>query len=363
MRKSPADCSPDQGSDNPGEQVRPAVVPLEDRIARAGIIIEPVGVEETVVLGYQLQGPAFGCDYSHCLFHQVFRPGAPVDRDDLHPRRQAGDLCRFPDLANSPLFVINQAIVLDYMNARMREDGVKPATVNREKAFLSEMLTKAVTWGYLERNLLEGMENLKEPRKRDVDLTPEQAARLIEALPTKEIKNIVAFAIYSGLRLEAILDLRIEDVNFLDSGSISKAIGIDKGGDRAERVLSRQATEILRLSIGEREAGHVFTNPRTGKRFFGRMGSFDRAVRKLGLTAKNGSKLRFHDLRHVYGNWLHRAGVSLDELRVLYGHRDRSTTDRYITPDLKVIGEKFALHLTTEYLQRKKPLNNYSAAS
>jgi integrase len=258
-------------------------------------------------------------------------------------RNSHGNICRCPHLADAPLATINQAVVLDYINARMRQDGVKPATVNREKAFLSVMLTKAMAWGYLERNTLEGMENFKEPRKRDVELTPEQAARLIEVLPTEEVKNIVAFAIYSGLRLEAILDIKIEDVVFHDPGSVSRVSIRDKGGEKEERLLSRHATEILRSSIRKREAGHVFINPRTGKRFQSRMGSFDRAVRKLGLTAKDGSKLRFHDLRHVYGNWLHQAGVSLDELRVLYGHRDRATTDRYITPDLRVIGEKLAL--------------------
>jgi integrase len=101
----------------------------------------------------------------------------------------------------------------------MKRDEVKPATVNRGKACLSVMLTKAVAWGYLERNPLEGMENLKETKKRDVDLSPEQAAQLIEALPSTEVKHIVAFGIYSGLRLEAILDLRIEDITYLDSGS------------------------------------------------------------------------------------------------------------------------------------------------
>jgi len=64
----------------------------------------------------------------------------------------------------------------------------------------------------------------------------------IEPLPTKEIKNIVAFAIYSGLRQEAILDLKIEDVVFYDSGSISRVLVKDKGGEKEERILSRQAT-------------------------------------------------------------------------------------------------------------------------
>ena len=54
------------------------------------------------------------------------------------------------------------------------------------------------------------------------------------------------------------------------------------------------------------------------------------AVRKLGLTV-NGTKRRFHDLRHVFGTWLLKEGVSLDVLRELLGHRDRDTTDRYAT--------------------------------
>lgn len=254
-----------------------------------------------------------------------------------------GNVCRCSMLADTPLVKIDQGLVQDYMNARIRQDGVKPASANREKAFLAVLLKKAVSWGYLDINPLEGMENFKEPRKRDVEVSPEQAALLIEALPTTGVKNIVAFAIYTGLRLEAILDLRIEDVKMNDAVSISRAIVQDKGGDRVERILSKHATGIIKSSVGERKTGYVFINPGTGKRYERRMSSFDNAVKKLGLAAKDGSKLRFHDLRHIYGNWLHRAGVSLDELRVLYGHRDRATTDRYITPDIDLISEKLSL--------------------
>ena len=42
----------------------------------------------------------------------------------------------------------------------------------------------------------------------------------------------------------------------------------------------------------------------------------------LRFTIDNGTKLRFHDLRHVFATWLHKAGVSLDELRFLLGHKD-----------------------------------------
>ena len=61
-------------------------------------------------------------------------------------------------------------------------------------------------------------------------------------------------------------------------------------------------------------------------------------MRELGLTV-NGTKLRFHDLRHVFATWLHQAGVSLDIIRPLLGHRDRKTTDRYTTIDRLAIGK------------------------
>ncbi len=46
-----------------------------------------------------------------------------------------------------------------------------------------------------------------------------------------------------------------------------------------------------------------------------------------------GTKLRFHDLRHIFATWLHQSGVSLDVVRPLLGHCDRENTDRYVTYD------------------------------
>jgi len=83
----------------------------------------------------------------------------------------------------------------------------------------------------------------------------------------------------------------------------------------------------------------VFLNPRTNTRYYSIHKTFDRVVRKVGLTV-DGTKLRFHDLRHIHATWLLRAGVSLDALRELLGHRDRKTTDRYATFNRMEIGNK-----------------------
>ena len=63
------------------------------------------------------------------------------------------------------------------------------------------------------------------------------------------------------------------------------------------------------------------------------------------MTALDGSKLRFHDLRHIFSNWLHHngEGASLDQLRTLLGHKDRATTDRYVTVNRSAAGRVLSL--------------------
>jgi site-specific recombinase XerD len=107
--------------------------------------------------------------------------------------------------------------------------------------------------------------------------------------------------------------------------------------------LGPAALDVLRRAIGDRKEGYVFINPQTGTRYTSIHKKFDQVVRELGLTAADGTKLRFHDLRHVFATWLHREGVSLDSLRFLLGHLDRTTTDRYTTVDRVALGDVLSL--------------------
>jgi len=251
------------------------------------------------------------------------------------------NLKRCPALVNVPICEISRRVMLDYMHARMAQDGVKAATVNKEASLVKCMLFRAVEWDIIDSNPLQGMRLFKESEKRRVFLNPEQAGELVEALP-EQLSNIAEFAIYSGFRKENILSLRIEQIRFHDITSTAEVDLIIKGGRIETFPLGSAAVDLLKRLVNGRSEGYIFINPKTGTRYTNINKTFDRAVRKLGFTV-NGTKLRFHDLRHVFGTWLLREGVSLDVLRELLGHGDRDTTDRYATLNRAEAG-KF-LHL------------------
>jgi integrase len=154
-----------------------------------------------------------------------------------------------------------------------------------------------------------------------------QATALITGL-NEPFASIVEFAVYSGFRRENILSLGIDQIVFHDLTETGEIELVVKFGRKETFPIGKHAVRVLKRVIDQRTFGYVFLNPRRGTRYTTIHKSFDKSVRKLGLKV-NGEKLRFHDLRHLYSTWLHREGVSLDVLRELLGHRNRSTTDRY----------------------------------
>ncbi|MFC1551928.1 tyrosine recombinase XerC [Candidatus Latescibacterota bacterium] len=253
------------------------------------------------------------------------------------------NICRCPAISESIISSISKRHILEYMHLRIKNDGVTGATVNRDAVFVKGMLSRAIEWDYLDNNPLKGLKLFPEAEKREVNLTPVQAAFLLDELPIP-VDQIVEFAIYSGFRKENILSLKIESIRFYDirPDNLFSAEGeadiVVKGGRKEKFPLGTLAVNVLKKSIGNRTEGYVFLNPLTGNRYRSIHKTFDRAVRKVGLTV-NGTKLRIHDLRHVFATWLHMAGVSLDILRPLLGHRSRTTTDRYVSIDRLAIGK------------------------
>ena len=69
---------------------------------------------------------------------------------------------------------------------------------------------------------------------------------------------------------------------------------------------------------------YVFTNPQTKVRYTTVKTAWRTACRRAGLA-----DLRFHDLRHTFGTRAADAGVPLNAIRDVMGHKTTAMTERY----------------------------------
>ena len=149
---------------------------------------------------------------------------------------------------DTPIELITIGDTLDYFNLHLENDGVSHATVNKEASFIRGLLSRAVEWGTLESNPLQRLRMFREPEKCRVDLTPEQAFKLINLLP-EPLANIVEFAIYSGFHKENILSLQIEQICFHDLTLTGEVELIVKGGRKEIFPIGKSATELLKRAL------------------------------------------------------------------------------------------------------------------
>jgi len=135
--------------------------------------------------------------------------------------------------------------------------------------------------------------------------------------------------------------LRWAQVN-LEEGYIS-LVGAETKGHRSRIIpLTQAAQTVLRelveknsinkiLDMHGNPAGLVFPSRNDPNEPRDMHMAYNRAVLRAGLGSLPGAgKLRIHDLRHLCGSFLVMRGVDVETIRSILGHRDLTTTQRYL---------------------------------
>jgi len=207
---------------------------------------------------------------------------------------------------------------------RRQAAGVKPSTINRERAVLSHMFAMAIKWRLVEYNPVTHTDALKEDNVNPRPLSEEEERRLFAVLP-EHYKPIVTFALNTGLRLGELQAQRWADVD-MEDGTLT--VTQPKSGKRETIPLNTTAYAVLV------EAG------RTGELVFpslpkGMSVTFARYVRKAGLGASAADALEgvtFHCLRDTFVSRL-AVNANPATIMALARHRDFRTTQRYLRLD------------------------------
>jgi len=206
-----------------------------------------------------------------------------------------------------------------------RKDKVKPATINRELAVLSAMLSQAIEWGKLNEHPMKGgkVKKLREDGHKEKILTEEEESRLLSVC-RGWFKEMVVIALDTGMRLSEIIELKKEDID-LNNHLIK--VKHTKSGRERKIPLTERVFSILAERIKEVKDSEFIFAKGNGNKLWAVRSAFLRACKRAGFVG-----LRFHDLRHTFATRLVTSGIDLATVQKLLGHENIQMTLRYSHP-------------------------------
>lgn len=199
-----------------------------------------------------------------------------------------------------------------------------PASVNRDLACLSKILSMAFDNELVDSNPMRRVRLLKESGSRERFITADEEVKLFAKLTGRRdhIRSVVTVALNTGMRRGEILDLQWEHVNF-----IARTIFIARSKTGKTRTIPMNDIVFEELKALKQDAGtrdFVFSVSKTGVNIDSIKTGWRNACAAAGLV-----DLRFHDTRHTFATRLRANGVHEWDIRDLLGHTTTRMTSVY----------------------------------
>ncbi len=227
-----------------------------------------------------------------------------------------------PYFGESNLMSISPKAISRYKVLR-KDEGAAPASVNRELSMLSKAFKLAREWEWIKDNPASMVPKEKEDNERDRWLTKDEERKILDNSP-EWLREIILFALHTGLRQQELLSLEWSRVSLLRRTILIKET---KNGNPKTLPLNKIALDVInrRSNVKSIKNDFVFFNT-NGKKINANVlrTSFYAVLRKVGTD-----NLTWHDLRHSFATRLAQAGVDLYKISKLLGHKDIKTTQRY----------------------------------
>jgi len=198
--------------------------------------------------------------------------------------------------------------------------SVSNATINRELACLKRMYNLAIQWGDVLTNPVQNIKFLHEPPKKDRYVTKQEAAKLIDAA-ADYFKPFLVTAFNTGMRLQELLGLKWDMINFWDTGGEIELL-YTKNGKKRDIPLNETMKKLL-LEI-ERKSEYVFLGIR-GEPLKSVRKPVATAIRRAGIETAT-----FHDFRHSWASWMSEAGVDPYTIMEIGGWSSLKILERYL---------------------------------
>ncbi len=257
-----------------------------------------------------------------------------------------------------------------------KKRGKAPQTINRDVTSLKAVLSKAKTDRFIALHPLQGLKPMDAPEPSRVRyLSSAEEKRLRTALSDRDNKikaerktanahrklkgypifpdlskykypdyvtPMVLLTMNTGARQTQLFRLRWQDVNLTEK---IMTVTTYKGAKTqiVKVPLNSEVISVLKAwQKFDGGKGIVFKNPKTGKE----LTSVNSSWRKVLEDAKI-KDFRWRDMRHHAASWLVMAGVSLEVIQQILGHKDIRTTQKYAH-----IGDEYKLNAVEKLVNR-----------
>lgn len=228
---------------------------------------------------------------------------------------------------------VDRLLIRRYLK-HLYDDGLGAATIARRLAALRALFRFLVRSGRLETDPTAGVATPKKPKTAPRFLSPDDAARLVEApdgegaLAVRD-RAILELTYGAGLRVSEVVGLDCDAVD-LGAGTV-RVTG--KGNKTRVVPMGRYAVAAVRAWLARRpetagEGAHptaLFRNARGG-RLTAR--SVQRLVERHRVACREGGATP-HWLRHACATHMLGSGADLRSIQEQLGHASLSTTQRY----------------------------------
>ncbi len=243
-----------------------------------------------------------------------------------------------PCIGSMHLEHITPRSIQAYISRRLK-DGVKKNSTNRHLQLLRKMFNYALELGYeVGDNPVKSsmLFNEAEFARTRILAVEEEKRLLAQAAP--HIRNIIIFAIQTGCRLQEILKLRIEDVDF-SKGEITIRAENNKAGKLDTIPMNKKTRNLARDIILENKgrSDHLFNYYDKHTKKLRPI----RSIKKGFVRARNDAGIRdfqFRDTRRTFASRLHAQGVDPLIVQRLLRHSSFKISEQvYIQSSMKMM--------------------------
>ncbi len=205
---------------------------------------------------------------------------------------------------------------------KLRAD-LSPGYVKRMNNTLKSILNNARRAGLIDRNAASEISPIKGVSSRQRFLTAEEIVRLLTAAEEEEpwLRDVVVWALHSGMRRGEIQSMRWGDVRELPDGGKIVLLQTTKSGKPRSVICTRAMTEVLERQTECRVEGDDRVFP-VSKMTWRRR--WEKAREQAGLP-----DIDFHDLRRTNATQAAASGVDLRTLAARIGHTDLAMLEKH----------------------------------